>query len=170
MTPKDLANFVLSQRGWFDLLCFGRKHKHLVDLAIVSVGTELHSSNIARNKHADPAFMKLFKLSFTRYNFSLAFAYVAPFEKETMENLLVSGFKEGCGHGLGVSNVAFSKLCFIEDGDFQKLANLHSIHDHLISRIEKRTKRDILLLRVFNLTKTSQGVILVKWLCYMSTH
>ncbi|XWS52365.1 hypothetical protein CRYUN_Cryun11dG0063600 [Craigia yunnanensis] len=140
MSPKDLANSVLSQGSWSDLLCSGRKHEHPVDLAIVFVGRELHSSDVAGNKHADPALVNLLKVSFTRSNFSMAFPYVAPSEEETMENLLVSGFKEACGHGLGVSNVAFWESCSIEDGDFQKLTNLHSIHDHLVSRMEKRTK------------------------------
>ncbi|XWS73401.1 hypothetical protein CRYUN_Cryun02cG0125000 [Craigia yunnanensis] len=140
MSPKDLASSVLSQGGWSDLLCSGRKHEHPVDLAIVFVGRELHSSDVAGNKHVDPALVNLLKVSFTRSNFSMAFPYVAPSEEDTMENLLVSGFKDACGHGLGVSNVAFSESCSIEGGDFQKLANLHSIHDHLVSRMEKKTK------------------------------
>ncbi|XP_022754382.1 uncharacterized protein LOC111302807 isoform X2 [Durio zibethinus] len=141
MSPKDLANSVLFQGGWSDLLCSRSKHEHLVDLAIVFVGREelkLHSSDVAGNKHVEP--VNLLKVSFTRSNFSMAFPYVAPSEEETMENLLVSGFKEACRHGLGVSNVAFSESCSIEGGDFQKLANLSSIHDHLISRMEKKTK------------------------------
>ncbi|XVE78927.1 hypothetical protein DITRI_Ditri14bG0017400 [Diplodiscus trichospermus] len=142
MSPKDLAHSVLYQGGWSDLLCSGRKHSQPVDLAIVFVGRELHSSDVAGNKHADPALVNLLKVSFTRSNFSMAFPYVAPSEVEKMENLLVSGFKEACGRGLGVSNVAFSESCSIEGGDFKKLANLHSIHDHLVSRMEKRTKGD----------------------------
>ncbi|XP_022731527.1 uncharacterized protein LOC111286029 [Durio zibethinus] len=140
MSPKDLANSVISQGGWSHLLCSGSQHEHRVDLAIVFVGRELHSSDVAGNKHVDRALMNLLKVSFTRSNFSMAFPYVAPSEEETMENLLVSGFKEACGHGLGVSNVAFSESCSIEGGDFQKLGNLHSINDHLFSRMEKRTK------------------------------
>ncbi|XVF19151.1 hypothetical protein REPUB_Repub11eG0084400 [Reevesia pubescens] len=140
MSPKDLANSVLSQGGWSDILCSGRKHEHPVDLAIVFVGRELHSSDVAGNKHVDPALVNLLEVSFTRSNFSMAFPYVAPSEEETVENLLVSAFKEACRHGLGVSNIAFSESCSIEGGDFLKLANLHSIHDHLVSRKEKRTK------------------------------
>ncbi|WRX31924.1 hypothetical protein QQP08_024411 [Theobroma cacao] len=138
ISPKDLANSVLSQGRWSDLLCSGRKHEHAVDLAIVFVGRELHSSDVAGNKHVDPALVNLLKVSFTRSNFSMAFPYVAASEEETMENLLFSGFMEACGHGLGVSNVAFSESCSIEGGDFQKLANLHS--EHLVSRMEKRRK------------------------------
>ncbi|EOY32270.1 hypothetical protein QUC31_019472 [Theobroma cacao] len=140
ISPKDLANSVLSQGRWSDLLCSGRKHEHAVDLAIVFVGRELHSSDVAGNKHVDPALVNLLKVSFTRSNFSMAFPYVAASEEETMENLLFSGFMEACGHGLGVSNVAFSESCSIEGGDFQKLANLHSVQEHLVSRMEKRRK------------------------------
>ncbi|KAA3471640.1 2-C-methyl-D-erythritol 4-phosphate cytidylyltransferase [Gossypium australe] len=87
MSPKDLANSVLSQGGWSELLCSERKNERPVDLAVVFVGRE-----------------------------------------------------EACGDGLGVANVAFLESCSIEGGDFQKLANLHSVHDHLVSRMEKRTK------------------------------
>ncbi|GMJ00898.1 hypothetical protein like AT3G13410 [Hibiscus trionum] len=140
MSPKDLANSVLSQGGWSDLLCSERKNERTVDLAIVFVGRELHSSDVAGNKHVDPSLLNLLKASFTRSNFSMAFPYVATSEEETMENLLVSSFKEVCGHSLGVSNVAFSESCSLEGGDFKKLADLHSIHDHLVSRMEQRTK------------------------------
>ncbi|OMO57812.1 hypothetical protein COLO4_35065 [Corchorus olitorius] len=140
ISPKDLANSVLSQGGWSNLLCSGRKQENSVDLAIVFVGRELHSSDVVGNKHADPALVNLLKASYTGSNFSMAFPYVAASEEETMENLLVSGFTEACGHGLGVGNVAFSESCSIEGGEFQKLANLHSIHDHLASRMEKRGK------------------------------
>ncbi|XP_022754384.1 uncharacterized protein LOC111302807 isoform X4 [Durio zibethinus] len=69
MSPKDLANSVLFQGGWSDLLCSRSKHEHLVDLAIVFVGREpirvllihsflkelkLHSSDVAGNKHVEP--------------------------------------------------------------------------------------------------------------------
>ncbi|XWS71072.1 hypothetical protein CRYUN_Cryun03dG0105600 [Craigia yunnanensis] len=106
MSPKDLANSVLSQGGWSDLLCSGRKREHPVDLAIVFVGRELHSSHVAGNKHVDPALLNLLKVTsihliaifffFIRSHlsgpsFSMAFPYVAPSEEETMENLLVSG-------------------------------------------------------------------------------
>ncbi|KAK8615242.1 hypothetical protein V6N13_069020 [Hibiscus sabdariffa] len=142
MSPKDLANTVLSRGGWSDLLCSERKNERAVDLAIVFFGRELHSSDVAGNKHVDPSLLNLLKASFTSSNFSMAFPYVATSEEETMENLLVSSFKEACGHGLGVSNVAFSESCAIEGGDFKKLADLHSVHDHLVSRMEQRTKEE----------------------------
>ncbi|KAB1227714.1 hypothetical protein CJ030_MR1G004258 [Morella rubra] len=71
----------------------------------------------------------------------MAFPYIAAAsDEETMENLLVSGFMETCGHDLGISNVAFLESCSVEGGNFQKLADLRSVHDYLDSRIEKRQK------------------------------
>ncbi|GLT39394.1 hypothetical protein SLA2020_135870 [Shorea laevis] len=140
MSPKDLVNSVLSEGGWSNLLCSGEKLQHPVNLAIVFVGRELHSSDIAGNKRVDPALVDLLKDSFTKSNFSMAFPYVAPSEEETMENLLISGFTEACGQDLASINIAFSDSCSIKGGDFQRLADLHSVHDHLASRIEKRIK------------------------------
>lgn len=68
------------------------------------------------------------QVSFTKSKFSIAFPYIAASEEETMENLLVSGFMETCGHNLGITNVTFLGSCSVEDGKFQKLADLHSIH------------------------------------------
>ncbi len=45
-----------------------------------------------------------------------------------MENLLVSGFTETCGHGLGISDVAFMDSCSVKGEKFQKLADLRSVH------------------------------------------
>lgn len=45
-----------------------------------------------------------------------------------MENLLVSGFTETCGHGLGISDVAFMDSCSVEGEKFEKLADLRSVH------------------------------------------
>ncbi|GLT82474.1 hypothetical protein SLE2022_008400 [Rubroshorea leprosula] len=140
MSPKGLVNSVLSEGGWSNLLCSGEKLQQPVELAIVFVGRELHSSDIAGGKHVDPVLVDLLKVSFTKSNFSMAFPYVAPSEEGTMENLLVSGLTEACGQDLASINVAYSDSCSIEGGDFQRLADLHSLHDHLASRMEKRTK------------------------------
>ena len=50
------------------------------------------------------------------------------FTQVTMENSLVSGFMETCGHDLGIKNVAFLESCLVEGGNFQKLADLRSVH------------------------------------------
>ncbi|XP_050277617.1 uncharacterized protein LOC126719088 [Quercus robur] len=138
ISSKDLARSVLTEGGWSNLLCSGKKFQNTVDVALVFVGRELQSLDISANKHADQALVDLLKVSFTRSNFSMAFPYVAASEEETMENLLVSGFSETCGHDLDISNVAFLESCSVKDGNFQKIADLHSVHDYLVSRIGKR--------------------------------
>ncbi len=121
LSPKDLAKSVVSEGGWSNLLCSEEKNQQSVDLALVFVGRELSSSDISGSKHADPALVDFLKVSFTRSNFSMAFPYVAVSEeKEAMENSLVSGFSETCGHDLGVSNVAFLESCSLEGGNFKK--------------------------------------------------
>lgn len=57
----------------------------------------------------------------------MAFPYVTASGEETMEGLLVSEFTEACGDDLSISNVAFSESCAVEGGNFQKLADLHSV-------------------------------------------
>ncbi|KAL6275106.1 hypothetical protein ACE6H2_018707 [Prunus campanulata] len=143
ISPMDLAKSVLSEGGWLNVLCSGNKfHQHL-ELALVFVGRELHSSDIPANKHADPALADLLKGSFTGSNFSMAFPYVAVPEEDAMENSLVSGISETCGQDFGFSNVAFLESCSIEGENFQKLANLQSFHDYLGSRTEKRSNGEV---------------------------
>jgi len=137
---KDIARSILTEGGWSNILCSGNKLQHPVDLALVFVGRELRSSDISAGKHVDSAIVDLLKVSFTRSKFSIAFPYIAASEEETMENLLVSGFMETCGHNLGITNVTFLGSCSVEDGKFQKLADLHSVHDYLVSRSGKRQK------------------------------
>lgn len=139
LSPKDLAKSVVSEGGWSNLLCSGEKDQQPVDLALVFVGRELSSLDISGSKHADPALVDFLKVSFARSNFSMAFPYVAVSEeKEAMENSLISGFTETCGHDLGVSNVAFLESCSVEGGNFKKLADLRSVHDYLVSRRKTR--------------------------------
>ncbi|KAK9144124.1 hypothetical protein Sjap_004027 [Stephania japonica] len=118
---KDLAKFVLSKGGWSKLLCTGEKARRLVDVALVFVGKELQSSAISGNKHKDPTLLHLIKDSFSRSNFSMAFPFVAASEESSkMEDSLITGFTEHCGHGLEHKML----LCLS--------------HDYLVSRVEKR--------------------------------
>ncbi|XP_044504707.1 uncharacterized protein LOC123224966 [Mangifera indica] len=141
ISPKDLAKSVLSQGGWSDLLCSRKQSPQSVDVALVFVGRELESSHVSGNKHADSALVDLLKVSFMSSNFSVAFPYIVALGEETMENLLVSEFMEDCGGDLRINNVAFSESCAVEGGNFQKLADWHSVQDHLLSRMEKKTDR-----------------------------
>ncbi|KAK9095675.1 hypothetical protein Scep_027144 [Stephania cephalantha] len=136
---KDLAKFVLSEGGWSKLLCSGEKVRRLVDVALVFVGKELQSSAISGNEHEDPTLLHLIKDSFSRSNFSMAFPFVAASEESSnMEDSLITGFTDHCGHGLERKNVAVLESCAV-DG-YQKLANLQSVHDYLVSRVEKGKK------------------------------
>ncbi|XP_050368630.1 uncharacterized protein LOC126786752 [Argentina anserina] len=139
ISPKDLARSVLSEGGWSDLLCPSNEVHQPLDLALVFVGTELQSSDISARKHADPALVDLLKVSFTQSNFSMAFPYISTSEKDAMESSVVSGMSEICGQNFGLSNVRFLESCSMEGNDVQKLSDLHSVHDYLVSRMEKRS-------------------------------
>ncbi|XP_043691855.1 uncharacterized protein LOC122642445 [Telopea speciosissima] len=140
ISSKDLAKSVLSQGGWSDLLCSAENSQQSVDVALVFVGRELQSSDISRNKRANPDLLDLLEVSFMRSNFSLAFPYVAASKEESMESSLMSGFTEACGHQEGLGDIAFLESCSVEGEDFKKLADLHSVHDYLLSRMENRRK------------------------------
>ncbi|XP_043691463.1 uncharacterized protein LOC122642112 [Telopea speciosissima] len=140
ISSKDLAKSVLFQGGWLNLLCSVENPQQSMDVVLVFVGRELQSSDISRNKHADPNLLDLLKVLFMRSNFSMAFPYVAASREETMESSLISGFTETCGHQLGVSDIAFLESCSAEGEDFKKLADLNSVNDYLLSRMEKRPK------------------------------
>ncbi|KAK9220659.1 hypothetical protein WN944_009082 [Citrus x changshan-huyou] len=140
LSPKDLAKAVLTQGGWADLLCSGRQSPQSVDVALVFVGRELQSSHISGNKHPDLALVDTLKVSFTKSNFSMAFPYIVSAGEETMESSLFSEFTEACVDDFKVANVAFSESCTVEGENFLKLADLHSVHDHLRLRAEKSLK------------------------------
>ncbi|KAK3024046.1 hypothetical protein RJ639_042957 [Escallonia herrerae] len=138
LSTKDLAKSVMSEGGWSNLLCSGKEPQQPLDIALLLVGRELQSLDISGNKHVDPGLVDLLKVSFTSSNFSLAFPYVAASEeKVAMESSLISEFAKTCGHDLEVSKVAFSESCSVESDDFGKLADIDSVHDYLISRMEK---------------------------------
>ncbi|KAJ7980609.1 2-C-methyl-D-erythritol 4-phosphate cytidylyltransferase [Quillaja saponaria] len=138
VSSKDLAKSVLTEAGWSNILCTGKKLQTPLDLAVVFVGRELQSSDISTAKHADQPLLEMLKASFTGSNFSMAFPYVSASEEETMENLLVSGFVETCGHGLGMSNVALLGSCSMEDGNSNKIAAFRSVEEYLVLRMKER--------------------------------
>lgn len=141
LSPKDLAKSVMSLGGWSNFLCLGKEALPSVDFALLFVGRELQSSDISGSKHGDPALLDLLKASFTKSKQSLAFPYVAESEeKEALESSLLSEFAETCGHDLGASNVAFTDSCSVEGANFEKLEDIHSIHDYFVSKMEKGSK------------------------------
>lgn len=138
ISSRDLARSVLSEAGWSNLLCSEKKLEQPVDLALVFVGRELLSSDVSSSKSADPALVNLLKAFHRSSNFSMAFPYVAASEDEPIEKSLLLGFAESCQQDFGVDNVAFSESCFVEGESLKKLADVHAVHDHLLSRQEKR--------------------------------
>ncbi|KAB2619816.1 hypothetical protein D8674_040648 [Pyrus ussuriensis x Pyrus communis] len=143
ISPKDLAKSLLSEGGWSNLLCSANKVHQPLELALVFVGGELQSSDIPANRHADPALVDFLKTSFSGSNFSIAFPFVAAPEEDSMENSLVLEISETCGQDLGFSNVTLFGSCSIEGENFQKLANVQSFHDYLVSGVEKRSKGEV---------------------------
>ncbi|KAM2046650.1 hypothetical protein FF2_005432 [Malus domestica] len=143
ISPKDLAKSLLTEGGWSNVLCSANNVHQPLELALVFVGQELQSSDIPANRHADPALVDLLKTSFSGSNFSMAFPYVAAPEDDSMESSLVSEISETCGQDLGLSNVALLGSCSIEGENVQKLTNVQSFHDYLVSRMEKRSNGEV---------------------------
>ncbi|OIW05595.1 hypothetical protein TanjilG_23381 [Lupinus angustifolius] len=140
ISPKDLAKSVSSEAGWSNFLCKGNKVQEPLDLALLFVGRELQSSDLTMNNHADSALLDLLKTSFTRSNTSLAFPYVSASQDENLENLLVSGFTEACGDGLGIRNVAFIGSCSLDDQSLVGNTALYSVQDYLTKRADESHK------------------------------
>ncbi|KAM7497558.1 hypothetical protein LguiA_021972 [Lonicera macranthoides] len=141
LSAKDLAKSVMSKGGWSNLLCSGKETQQSLDLVLIFVGRELQSLDISGNKHADPSMVELLRGSYTKSKFSLAFPYVAASEeKEAMESSLVSGFSESCGQDSEFSDVAFLDSCSVEGNNFEKLADSQSVHDYMVTKIEKGPK------------------------------
>ncbi|KAK4380214.1 hypothetical protein RND71_002076 [Anisodus tanguticus] len=139
LSLKDLVKSVMAEGGWSDLLCSGKGGQHL-DLALVFVGKELHSMDIARPKSANLELVNLLKVSVAKSNFSLAFPCIdASEERESVESSLISEFTNTCGHGLEASNIAFSESCSVEGESFEKLTDVLSVQNYLLSR-DKQSK------------------------------
>lgn len=139
LSPKDLAKSVMSEGGWSNLLCSNQKPEESVDLAIVFVGRE--SLDISGRKQEDQALLNLLKVSFTKSTFSLAYPYVAASEEnKPLQSSLVSEFAETCGHDAGLSEVGILESCAAEGGNFEKLTDINSVHEFVVSSMEKKSK------------------------------
>ncbi|CAK8576932.1 unnamed protein product [Lathyrus sativus] len=145
ISPKDLAKSVLSEAGWSNFLCKGKKFQDPLDLALIFVGGELQSSDLSLN--ADSSLSELLKDSFVRSNTSMAFPYVSASQDVNLEDSLVSGFAEACGDDLGIGNVAFLGSCSMGNGNHEETAALHSVQGYLTQRMEKshKGKTDLLV-------------------------
>ncbi|XP_058198627.1 uncharacterized protein LOC131314154 [Rhododendron vialii] len=141
LSTKDLAKSVLSEGGWSNLLCSGKEAQHhSVDVALLFVRRELQSWDSSGAKHVDSSVVDFLEVSFTGANFTLAFPYIAASqEEEAVESSLISEFAETCGHNLA-GKVSFMESCSLDGGNYEKLSDIKTFHDYLVSRMEKRQK------------------------------
>lgn len=139
LSPKDLAKSVMSEGGWSSILCSKQKPEDSADLAIVFVGRE--SVDISGRKNEDQSLLNLLKASFTKSTFSLAYPYVsASEENKPLQSSLVSELAETCGLDAGLSKVGVLESCAAEGGNFEKLADISSVHEYVVSTMEKKSK------------------------------
>ncbi|KAI3450938.1 hypothetical protein Pfo_031190 [Paulownia fortunei] len=138
LSPRDLAKSAMTEGGWSKYLCSREEAQQSKNFAFLFVGTELQSVDISRPSNTDPALIDLLKDSFSNSNSSLAFPYVAAGEeKVAIESSLISEFADTCQHNFGISSIALVGSCSVEGENFDKLNDIHSVHDYLHSRIEK---------------------------------
>ncbi|KAL3850356.1 hypothetical protein ACJIZ3_012238 [Penstemon smallii] len=136
LSPRDLAKSVMTKGRWSNYLCSGEEAQQSQDFAFLFLGTELQSLDISRK--ADPALVGLLKDSFTNSNFSLAFPYIAAQEeKVSLESSLISEIAKTCQQFSGINNIALVGSCSVEGENYDKIGNIHSVHDYLHSRMEK---------------------------------
>lgn len=136
ISPNNLAKHVLSEGGWANSVCTGKNPRHNVDVALVFVGKELQTSDISSSNHQDPTLINLLKESFRNSNASVAFPYIAVSnEKETLENSLISGLIENCGHELEVKNIAYMGSCSLKGQNLKKFGGLRSFQDFIDTKM-----------------------------------
>jgi len=162
LSSKDLARAVMSEGSWSNIMCESKSSHQPIDLAVVFVGKELQSSDISGKVKSDASLVHLLKDSFTRSNFSMAYPYVSAKVKEgTLENSLLGEFEESCDQKLGVGSIAITDSCSVEDKQFSKLSDMHSVQEYVASTMEKRVNGQTNLLvvchRGFSSLKTVEG-------------
>ncbi|CAM0151256.1 unnamed protein product [Urochloa decumbens] len=129
VSPKSLAKSVLEEGGWSNFICSRDDAQKNVDVAIVFIGSKLHSSDISKDKQVDPALADTLKLSFTSSDFSIAFPYVSTSDDEKLENSLLSGFAENCNNGFERNHITYTDTCTVSGQDLYKYPNLDAIID-----------------------------------------
>ncbi|CAN6440411.1 unnamed protein product [Victoria cruziana] len=117
LTSNDLAQSVLSEGGWSDMLCSSGRQSEPVDIALLFVGKEA---------------------SFTGSNFSLALPFVAAdHNKQPLENFLVSSFTDRCGNSRS-NYITLFQSCSLESRAFKRLAGLSAFNDFVKMRMNSR--------------------------------
>ncbi|XP_076921576.1 uncharacterized protein LOC143583033 [Bidens hawaiensis] len=138
LSPEDLVKSVMSEGSWSNSLCSNQNPDESMDLAIVFVGRE--SVDISGKKNEDQTLLDLLKASFTKSTFSLAYPYVsASEENKSLQRSIVSELAETCGLDAGLSKVGILESCAAEGGNFEKLADISSVHEYVVSSMEKKS-------------------------------
>ncbi|CAN6440412.1 unnamed protein product [Victoria cruziana] len=138
LTSNDLAQSVLSEGGWSDMLCSSGRQSEPVDIALLFVGKELQSADISRKRHKDSKLLELIEASFTGSNFSLALPFVAAdHNKQPLENFLVSSFTDRCGNSRS-NYITLFQSCSLESRAFKRLAGLSAFNDFVKMRMNSR--------------------------------
>jgi hypothetical protein len=106
-----------------------------VDVAVLFLGSKLQSSDISKDKQADPALADTLKLSFSSSELSMAFPYVAISEDEALENSLLSGFTENCEDGSRGNHITYTDTCAASSESMKKHSSMDSIQDLVKSRM-----------------------------------
>jgi len=135
ISPKSLADSVLEEGGWSNLVCSKDGPQKNVDVAVLFLGSKLQSSDISKDKQVDPALADILKLSFSSSEFSMAFPYVAMSDDEALENSLLSGFTENCEDGSGGNHITYTDTCTASSESVKKHLNMDSVQDLVKSRI-----------------------------------
>ncbi|KAM3273969.1 hypothetical protein ACQJBY_043255 [Aegilops geniculata] len=135
ISPKSLADSVLEEGGWSNLVCSKDGPQKNVDVAVLFLGSKLQSSDISKDKQVDPALADILKLSFSSSEFSMAFPYVAMSDDEALENSLLSGFTENCEDGSGGNHITYTDTCTASSESVKKHLNMDSVQDLVKSRM-----------------------------------
>ncbi|KAM3256763.1 hypothetical protein ACQJBY_049284 [Aegilops geniculata] len=124
ISPKSLADSVLKEGGWSNLVCSKDGPQKNVDVAVLFLGS---------------------KLSFSSSEFSMAFPYVAMSDDEALENSLLSGFTENCEDGSGGNHITYTDTCTASSGSVKKHLNMDSVQDLVKSRMGNNQPTELIV-------------------------
>jgi len=141
ISQKSLANSVLEEGGWSDLVCSKNGRQKNVDVAVIFLGSKLQSSDISKDKQVDSTLADILKLSFSSSEFSMAFPYVAMSNDEALENSLLSGFTENCEDHSGGNHITYTDTCTASSESMKKHLNMNSIQDLVKSQMGNSPSR-----------------------------
>lgn len=145
ISPKSLADSVLEEGGWSNLVCSKDGPQKNVDVAVLFLGSKLQSSDISKDKQVDPALADILKLSFSSSEFSMAFPYVAMSDDEALENSLLSGFTENCEDGSGGNHITYTDTCTASSESVKKHLNMDSVQDLVKSRMGNNQPTEVIV-------------------------